>query len=70
MKTSIHLKSLSREGMNMNWFQELQLALELVTVLQAAYAEIEAGQTAVLPPFATYIGGKHVNIDITVAPFA
>jgi hypothetical protein len=45
-----------------------QIAGSLALVLEEDYSQFELGQPVSIPAIMTYIGGKHVAIDITITP--
>lgn len=54
--------------MNINFFQIINLGSTLLAAFTTAASEFATGQPVALPSIRTYIGGKHVELDITVKP--
>lgn len=52
----------------MNFVSILSAAIQVALAIQAAVAQFAAGQPVVIPQIKTYIGGKHVALDLTVTP--
>ena len=44
----------------------LGLAEQLVTAIEAAAGAVLANSSAAIPQIRTYVGGKHIGIDVTV----
>lgn len=54
----------------MNFFEILSVGATILNALSGALGQLAAGQAVTAPPIRTYIGGKHVELDITVKPVA
>jgi hypothetical protein len=52
----------------MNAFAYLQVAFAVAEAIMNAAVQFSEGQTVNIPGILTYLGGKHVSIDISIVP--
>ncbi|MGH8165012.1 MAG: hypothetical protein ACREP1_11835 [Rhodanobacteraceae bacterium] len=53
---------------SVNFFEVIQVGAAVLGALGSVVAQLSAGQPASLPPVRTYIGGRHVELDVKVTP--